>query len=68
MKLRNKRKLDPNPKVFLDRYREQMSRMKTGNVLYVTYYGARTRIQRTGTGEFDYAIETWKGGNAKLNH
>lgn len=62
------KKLGMNPKVFLDRYGEQMAHMKIGNVIYVTYFGARTRIQRTGDGSFDYEIETWKEGNGNGKH
>ena len=63
MKLRKENiKKSLSPKVFLDHYGEQMEHMKVGNVIYVTYFGARTRIQRTGLGSFDYDIEMWRAG------
>lgn len=43
-------------KVLKERYGAQMGRMTVGNVLYVNYYGARARIQRTGLGEMDYHL------------
>jgi hypothetical protein len=57
VKLRKQKEFKPSPKVFLARYGDRMAQMKVGNVLYVTYFGARTRIQRTGIGEMDYTIE-----------
>jgi hypothetical protein len=51
-----------SPKVFLEMYGKSMVPMKVGNVLYVTYFGSRARIQRVGTGDLDYNIEMWQAG------
>jgi len=50
-----------NPKIFLGLYGAQMTHMPVGKVIYVTYFGARTRLQRTGEGALDYAIEGTNG-------
>lgn len=54
-----------NPRRFLERYEGQMSKMPVGKVLYLTYYGARVRIQRTGDGLYDYLIEPFEGKGDK---
>ena len=62
MKARPEKK-KTNPKVFLARFGAQMTQMTVGKVIYVTHYGERTRIQRTGVGALDYNIESWRPGN-----
>lgn len=43
-----------NPKPFLEKYGDRMEKMKIGNVIYVLFFGSRTRIQKTDRG---YIIE-----------
>ena len=57
MKLKKAKGRNLNPKPFLERYGDKMTQMSVGKVLYVTHFGARTRIQKTETG---YIIEPWR--------